>query len=364
MSRRLPACDPCRSSKLSCDHTKPVCSRCKTRDIVADCSYRERPFKKRKVQALLEVSLTTPRETAPPITPASEDTHSLSENVSRKSRLYPNPGYLGSSSHTTFFDHLSGTDHSLDLLESTPIEGLNHQKRSLGCAVNDEKVNRGAALLDRIVTCTGNSSWDALVIAWMKEGINLPVAEPFTLACATATCRTIQSCKIEVTSGLHDLQPTAVVSRELLSQSCFTLRVGTNDSIDDFCELFCEDNVRWETLGLFFTAVSRATIDITTFEGVYNSEHERRTLRKLAMQFSDACLDLALSLDCLNDLQLILQYENFILHSLVDGDQSESPDLLYLSWKLKLVSRYCDGGPSCPSEVLVATGYRLTLNQG
>ncbi|KAF4969339.1 hypothetical protein FSARC_3414 [Fusarium sarcochroum] len=52
-----------------------------------------------------------------------------------------------------------------------------------------------------------------------------------------------------------------------------------------------------------------------------------RGLSRLAMQFSDAFLEIAVSLDCLNDLQLLLQYENFILHSMVDGDQS------YNSWK-------------------------------
>jgi hypothetical protein len=101
------------------------------------------------------------------------------------------------------------------------------------------------------------------------------------------------------------------------------LKVRADDTIETFCGLFCRTSARWETLGIFFTAVSRATIDVAQFDGLYNSEQERRALRRLAMRFSDSCLDIALSLDCLNDLQLILQYENFILHSLVDGDQSK-----------------------------------------
>ncbi|KAF2025160.1 hypothetical protein EK21DRAFT_104174 [Setomelanomma holmii] len=60
---------------------------------------------------------------------------------------------------------------------------------------------------------------------------------------------------------------------------------------------------------------------------LYHSKQKRRALRRLAMQFSDSCLDVAFSLDCLNDLQLFLLYENFILHLLVDGDQS------YHSWR-------------------------------
>lgn len=83
------------------------------------------------------------------------------------------------------------------------------------------------------------------------------------------------------------------------------------------------DNARWETLGLFFTAVSRVTLEPESTRMNHGSQNQRRNVQRVAMHCSDSCLDMALSLDCLNDLQLMLQYENFILHSLVDGDQSE-----------------------------------------
>lgn len=41
------------------------------------------------------------------------------------------------------------------------------------------------------------------------------------------------------------------------------------------------------------------------------------------MHYPDRCVDIALSLDCLNDLQLLLQYKNWISHVFIDGDQSE-----------------------------------------
>ncbi|KAM3429359.1 hypothetical protein NHJ13734_008206 [Beauveria thailandica] len=40
------------------------------------------------------------------------------------------------------------------------------------------------------------------------------------------------------------------------------------------------------------------------------------------MRYACQSLDLSLSLDCLNDLQLVSQYENFLLHSIVDGDEN------------------------------------------
>lgn len=52
MPVRLAACDPCRYSRLACDHSKPVCSRCRDRNQAANCAYRERPFKKRRNQRI------------------------------------------------------------------------------------------------------------------------------------------------------------------------------------------------------------------------------------------------------------------------------------------------------------------------
>ena len=317
MSRRLPACDPCRSSKLSCDHTKPVCSRCRNRDMTDECSYRDRPFKKRKAQAPLENTRATPQSA-----PAASTFLNSPDESSKNLRRYPNPGYLGSSSHTTFFDHLSGNDRYQ--LSNDLQEGRLNDSGALGCSVTEDKLEQGAAFIAQIRTSEQLAASKSLVQAWVNEGINLPVAEPFTLFCADASCSAIDQRRNETAEGSGDLQTAAVTSRNLFLQSCRPLTIGTDDTLEAFGELFCRDYARWETLGIFFTAISRATIDITRFDGLYSSEQERHALRKLAMRFSDTCLDIALSLDCLNDLQLILQYENFILHSLVDGDQSKS----------------------------------------
>lgn len=294
--------------------------------MVGDCSYRERPFKKRKTQNPLQVTLATPQSGASPQSaPAISTDSAVSNDTSRKSRRYPNPGYLGSSSHTTFFDHLSGTNQSRE--PETCQEPVD-QIRASGCSVNDEMVKRGSLLLEKVLTSAPLSAWEALVGAWVRAGINLPVAEPFTLACAAVSCSTIHQHENNLAIGLQDFQYATTMSRRLFSHSCRPLTVGADDTMDVFRDLFCKTDARWETLGFFFTAVSRATIDIACFDGLYTSEQERRALRKLTMQYSDACLDIVLSLDCLNDLQVILQYENFILHSLVDGDQSKSSSLL------------------------------------
>ncbi|KAJ5136703.1 hypothetical protein N7448_005257 [Penicillium atrosanguineum] len=103
--------------------------------------------------------------------------------------------------------------------------------------------------------------------------------------------------------------------------------VSSETTFDEYCTNFSGHNSRWEPFGIFFTAVCRASVDLAYAEPLYGSEQQRRKIQKLTLSYSDRCLDLCLPLDCMNDLQLVLQYENFISHSQVDGDQS------YLSWR-------------------------------
>lgn len=145
--------------------------------------------------------------------------------------------------------------------------------------------------------------------------MNLALAGPFTNQCA----QTIECLLSPVVKGTG---LAAEVSRTLFLNSYSPLNTATTGSIEEFSERFCHANARWETLGLFFTAASRAAIDLASFESLYTTDQQRRNFQKLALHYADRCLDISLSLDCLNDLQLLLQYENFINHSFVDGDQS------------------------------------------
>ncbi|KAH7015634.1 putative Zn(II)2Cys6 transcription factor [Ilyonectria destructans] len=305
---KLPACDPCRSSKLACDHARPVCSRCRGRNQAAGCTYRLRPFKKDKRKSAV---ITPPRElrAETPVTPVT--------GFLTKPHNYPNPGYLGSFSHTTLFNHLPVGDEGVN--ETTPDVGQAWGSLSEKI-VNEAHVSQGVELIEQLHRFVQIPACVRLVRGWLDTGANLPISGLFTENCILTAEYILE--------GLCGSSINAMeIARNLFIQSCRPLAMDATTSFDDFCAQFCQQNARWETLGLFFTTVSRATFRFSSPETPYNSEQQRRNLRKLAMHYSDRCLEFSLSLDCLNDLQLILQYENFILHSLVDGDQS------YQSWR-------------------------------
>ncbi|KAF2437233.1 hypothetical protein P171DRAFT_373867 [Karstenula rhodostoma CBS 690.94] len=319
MPIKLPACEPCRTSKQACDHAKP-CSRCRERGSPSACLYRARPFKKRRLeqagQDLLGFS-NTELPVAPP-NPSPETRHDPAEGLtvvetlepSRGMPSYPNPGFLGSSSHTTFFEHIPR-----DTADSGQLPTY---------SADEEEIRNGANLIDHIHRYCHIGSCIALVQRWISGGVNLALAGPLITTCAEVTQHVFSSYETSTPSGFT---PARTISQTLFRNSSQPLNAGDHQGIAHWCAVFGVHNARWEMLGLFFAALAAATSHTPKFEPLYRSHQAQRDLEKLAVRFSDRCLDISLSLDRLNDLQLLLQYENWISHSCLHGDQS------YISWR-------------------------------
>ncbi|KAF4883836.1 hypothetical protein CGCF415_v013930 [Colletotrichum fructicola] len=63
-------------------------------------------------------------------------------------------------------------------------------------------------------------------------------------------------------------------------------------------------------------------MDIAFFPPLFSSEIQKHEFHAMLMRHIVSVLEVCLSMDCLNDLQLFIQYERCIIHSYVDGDQS------------------------------------------
>lgn len=242
------------------------------------------------------------------MTPSGIDISFPTPPSTSRNHLYPNPGYLGLSSHEAIFGRLSsGNQGETNSTASEPV-------------VESTQVQHGAKLIEQIRSILQISLCKDLVQSWLGRGVNLALAGVFIEQCTQAVVDVLTP------EALNTQELPTEVSKRLFARSCKSLEMDENATIEDFRAEFCHN---WEALGLFFTALSRATMDVVSFEPLYSTEKERRGLRRLAMYFSDCCLEIALSLDCLNDLQLMLQYENFILHSYADGDQSRSVSMFF-----------------------------------
>ncbi|KAI5863752.1 hypothetical protein GGS23DRAFT_604761 [Durotheca rogersii] len=112
---RLQACEPCRKRKLACDHTRPVCSRCRKRKQGESCVYVVLPSSSKP---------SGPRRSLP--SPASPGQHSPPRNGTiRPLQVGPTigpevqvptgrPGYLGFTSYCTVIEE---TENSLSRVQ-------------------------------------------------------------------------------------------------------------------------------------------------------------------------------------------------------------------------------------------------------
>ncbi|KAF4549241.1 putative glycosyl hydrolase family 10 protein 2 [Elsinoe fawcettii] len=232
------------------------------------------------------------------------------------STRYPNPGYLGSSSLSNVFDQIPADVNG----------GLGEQSRdrlpapgAISNLVGEEQLAYGARLLESLAQAMPIAASSRLIQRWIERGINLALAELISRQCYESAVEVIEALRQKTRSADE-------LSQLLYRNSSEAVLMQQNTTVDQLCGQFCGSSARWETIGLFVTAVARAAGDYATFDGLYDYD-TRLSFERAIMHLSDSILGICLTLDCLNDLQLALQYENFILHSCTEGDQS------YNSWR-------------------------------
>lgn len=180
----------------------------------------------------------------------------------------------------------------------------------------DAAVQRGIQVLQKAILSYDIDDLSRLIAFWLAKDVDLALGESLVKPCAMTMDRFSNMWE-------NDGAVFSSQTRLLFYNSIRPLESEKSVKKSAFCAQFTGDNVRWETIGIFFTAIARATFDIQFFPPLYKTTAEQINIRRFAAEISDSCLELCINLDCMNDLQLIFQYENFIIHSYVNGDQSE-----------------------------------------
>ncbi|KAF4449670.1 Fungal transcriptional regulatory protein, N-terminal [Fusarium austroafricanum] len=230
---------------------------------------------------------------------------------------YPNPGYLGASSHAAIFSQLSEdeapvNDPGLLVDNSTQSHAL---ESPLGFE-SEVHVSNVAGCIENLLESFSAAAFKNLVSFWRATGANLALAGPLIDLCLDA----LDDLHSLSTQGRTD--PYLSYVRLLLRNSSRPLPMQFPLTLDEFCSQSLGSNARLEILGLLICAVIRASSEIYPFPPLYLDGTRRQELLALAIKLTDAAVEAILSLDTLNDLQLVFQYENFISYSYVFGVQS------------------------------------------
>jgi hypothetical protein len=127
---------------------------------------------------------------------------------------------------------------------------------------------------------------------------------------------------VKAKSGLALLH----ASEMLFKNSSKPLKMPLNMTFRQYHTLFTGENLRWEAIGMLFTAVglsasimlaADATLELTKI-----SSMDKRSLAHRMLDASDTCIAFCEESGHLNDPGMWLIYENFLLMSLVNGDSN------------------------------------------
>ncbi|CAK7207447.1 hypothetical protein SEUCBS139899_010257 [Sporothrix eucalyptigena] len=338
---RIPSCEPCRTSKLACDHSRPVCSRCSRKGTPEQCVYRKDPFK-RSTRARRSVAATVPHVTH--VSPVSPNEYPMAQNSPQpplQLTLYPNPGFQGSSSLNTILDTVEHGAASYDEENSqNEVSNINVQERASESAGDVDApgagepsslqgtmlvmsgtaiIEEGAQVLELLTTLYTHGILQQLFEEWMGKGLEIHVGSllvrPFLDSIASVLSTVTQS-----PANWHE--GALVLSRQLFHAAKASTDVDGSASLQDFADKYTGRNLRWETVGLVLALAGNAVSKLRAPHAVYRTEQERNTLGRNLLHASNKCASFGESLDILNDVQIIFLYESFLLHSVYFGHQS------------------------------------------
>jgi hypothetical protein len=178
---------------------------------------------------------------------------------------------MGSSSHTKIFDHISlDQTSSFGTLEA-PDVALSAGPHSV--LADDHSLRKAACALRQLLSEFQLTAMRDLIMFWRAKGANSGLAEPFVDACAENVIHILTTVSQDETWRLS-------CARLLPRNSTHPFEINSDTTYLELLACFLGPKFRWEALGIFFLAVSRATIDIPFFPRLYMAKHKKCLLRK------------------------------------------------------------------------------------
>ena len=290
---QLPSCEPCRKSKLRCDHSAPVCGRCIRRSQQHLCTYHPAP-------------LTRPALLSEPKRRVSKtNAQTNSDTWSQKKASVSTPGFLGHTSYSDVFtDNASG------------LSTVGFASPSDHVPVDTQRIQHGAQLLVllkylplyRDVAIARFRIWKGWTLGW-----------PLTNAILTSTQKMWDDAQIEESD---ENKRALLLSKRLFEKYTQPIEVHSDMSWEEFSSAIAG---RWETIGLLFTFTGLAMLYVSSDSQMFRKHDwpESKSLSVTAAAVGDVCLQFCDSAGIINDVVCWLLVHHTSLLSTVYGDGGE-----------------------------------------
>ena len=343
------SCEPCRKSKLKCDHTLPKCGRCIQRKIDFRCVYHPAPMSQ---QCSRPTGTTAPENShAPMIQTVSSigsdpidwigpelHTHLPTPDAEKAAGDGP-LGYLGPTSYSAIFRENAVYSAQEDF--SNKAVGHFHQDFNIAKPTASERhvcnlesqphIDQGVRILRRL---PDRNLCEKFINRYLSVCDVMMPEQPLRYCHET----------IWSTFGRQLAEPRkdeqlSEMSRELCKNAMMPLSPSSNTQ--EWMESFSGHRLRWEIIGNLFSLFGISAMTMSEWDPLftiiedntaYNNPDNKRLYGENMRMCAEACLALCNDVDCVNDLVICLMSEVFMLQSLYEGDASKSNETTRTSY--------------------------------
>lgn len=293
---QLWSCEPCRKSKLRCDHATP-CGRCARRNKEYLCTYHPAPL-----------TNSTPTKEKRKRQHVPVGLKSGSDEWRKKKGSVSTPGFLG---YTSYYDVFADRESGLQMGDDSPSQDVP--------SIDIEKIQLGARALEllknlplyRKILMARYKIWKGWTLGWPMANMILTGAEDMW--------KSIQQ------EEPDESQQTLLMSRRLFEKQTEAMEINSDMTWTEFA---MAAKGRWETIGLLFTAIGLASeLDYIPNERVSNPQGLARDdiegFTVTATAVADLCLQFCDSAGIVNDIVCWLLMSHVALLTVVYGDGGE-----------------------------------------
>ncbi|KAI9645623.1 hypothetical protein NHQ30_006365 [Ciborinia camelliae] len=355
------ACEPCRKAKIACDHSFPVCERCKRRKASANCIYLAAPMTRRPPPANSNtgtghehIALPTPNPT-----PSSISTHQrlISTDIrppSEPGRIQSG-GFFGPTNFSAVFEEnrdnigndIQISNDSSGLPSYDSLQAHNFLMLPGNTFGGSPRIQFGIKILQQLPdqrTCDHLLKW-----YFEKKGhCNPYIPRQASVHIAHSLWSTWGK---ELSEPRHP-EDIERISTHLCKNSEHPLQEV--DDYEPWLECITGANMRWESVGLIFAALCQSVLSLSERDAFFTTQNGQRKDRKyFAMELKDciqACITLSNYMDYINIVMVGLLTMNLIISTVLMGDTSlivwrQIGDLVSMSTALGLHRQPDNDGP-------------------
>lgn len=319
------SCEPCRISKIRCDHKTPVCDRCVVRQKENSCVYHPAPMTKPRDR--LQSGRSKRRSLGSSgLGAVPTRVNPLRESISSSSTTRTVPcaetQFFGSTAFPAIIsDDQNVVDRYLGQLPaqelSSSADHLHHQDK-----YSEKQISEGTKVLNLLFEFPGFAD---SICKYLELSYTCMVPHPFIKACIESIQETMQRSR---GNRLRQLVVT------LFANTAKPLDAFTTVPAKAYHTLFTGPNIRWEIIG-FVLAILGVSLkyDVnkrTKPSATSQSDQKLDFIHRLA-EGVDYCTAVCNNCNCVSPQALWLLYGNACLKNLVYGDMS----------KCSRLTRYC-----------------------